>query len=57
LAKSALTWSSNTPVILPLRRLAEMNEAQVATISWSAGMVDAIDHRHVGNPYGSTSRA
>jgi hypothetical protein len=57
LAKSALTWSSNTPVILPLRRLAEMNEAQVATISWSAGMVDAIGHRHVGNPYGSTSRA
>jgi hypothetical protein len=32
-------------------------EAQIATISWSAGMVDAIDHRHVGNRYGSTSRA
>jgi len=35
----------------PCRRLAEMNEAQVATISWSAGMVDAID------PYGPTSCA
>jgi hypothetical protein len=35
----------------------DLNEAQVATISWSAGMVDAIDHRHVGNPYGLTSRA
>jgi hypothetical protein len=35
----------------------DMNEAQVATISWSAAMVDAIDNRHGGNPHGSTSRA
>jgi hypothetical protein len=34
-----------------------VNEVQVATISWSAGMVDAIDHRHVGHPHGSMSRA
>jgi hypothetical protein len=34
-----------------------MDEAQVATISWSAAMMDAIDNRHVGNPHGSTSRA
>jgi len=34
-----------------------VNEVQVATISWSARMVDAIDHRHVGHPHGSMSRA
>jgi hypothetical protein len=44
-------------VIRAIAGLAEMNEAQVATISWSVGLVDAIDHRHVGNPCGLTSRA